>query len=532
MSTAFIFPQREPTSSSMHSLSALHPEGATDLEAGISSQPDADIEEVISSQSRSDIEKVIELLHAIPSAKVLAELAAIDPNTLPMASRIDYLTAIERQESWIQALMHRAIVAVAGRESTESDDPIYGIDEAEREDVSTALRVSPGSAQIKIDIARALTNHLPNTCSALAVGEISAAHANAIAREAVSALNKGLPESVIFEIENRAIAYSEFHTPAQVGNLVRKVIATSTPAEFEESVADAREMRRVSCFNDVDGMSTIVALLPAHEAQVVMNAIESFIIRARKYCAQCESEGKLAPDTSIRNFTENASAPLGSASLGSASLGSVSLGSSDASIADTIIECNHVGGDQRSKDMKRADALATIASQFLSSTLDDVTPHRRPLTVNVTIDLPTLMGLAENPGDLAGYGPIPASVAREIAADARWKRFITDPITGNLLDFGREHYEPPQALKDFLIARDRTCRFPGCSRSATLSDLDHAKSWDSGGETSTENLGALCRRHHKLKTHHGWKVESFADGSCLWKSPAGKEFFTPARSMN
>ena len=477
-----------------------------------------------SDDSTLNTQKVVELLHAVPSARVLAQLAAIDPNTLPMASRIDYLTAIERQESWIQALMHRAIVAVAGRESTESDDPIYGIDEAEREDVSTALRVSPGSAQIKIDVARALTNHLPNTCSALAVGEISAAHANAIAREAVSALNKGLPESVIFEIENRAIAYSEFHTPAQVGNLVRKVIATSTPAEFEETVADAREMRRVSCFNDVDGMSTIVALLPAHEAQVVMNAIESFILRARKYCSQCKNEG-------------NTSAPLGSAPHGSAPLGSApqsyaSLNSIDSSIADTIIECNHVGGDQRSKDMKRADALAAIASQFLSSTLDDVTPHRRPLTVNVTIDLPTLMGLAENPGDLAGYGPIPASVAREIAADARWKRFITDPITGNLLDFGREHYEPPQALRDFLIARDRTCRFPGCSRSATLSDLDHATSWDSGGETSTENLGALCRRHHKLKTHHGWKVESFADGSCLWKSPAGKEFFTPARSVN
>jgi hypothetical protein len=194
--------------------------------------------------------------------------------------------------------------------------------------------------------------------------------------------------------------------------------------------------------------------------------------------------------------------------------------------------CLHSGSDNRSKDMKRADALAAIASQFLESTLDEVTPHRRPLTVNVTIDLPTLMGLAENPGELAGYGPIPASLAREIAADGRWKRFITEPITGNLLDFGREHYEPPQALKDFLIARDRTCRFPGCRRSAILSDLDHAQSWESGGATSSENLGALCRRHHKLKTHHGWKVESYADGSCLWRSPAGKEFFTPARAVN
>jgi hypothetical protein len=150
----------------------------------------------------------------------------------------------------------------------------------------------------------------------------------------------------------------------------------------------------------------------------------------------------------------------------------------------------------------------------------------------VTIDLPTLLGLAENPGQLAGYGPIPASVARELASDAHWKRFITEPQTGHLLDFGRESYEPPQHLKDFLIARDRTCRFPGCRRSALLSDLDHAESWESGGSTSPDNIGALCRRHHRLKTHDGWSIESFADGSCKWKSPLGKEFFTPARPVN
>lgn len=450
-------------------------------------------------------ERVAELLHAIPGAGVLAQLAAIDPADLPRASRIDYLTAIERQESWIQALMHRAVIAVAGRESAPGDDPIYKLDDSEREDVSTALRISPSGAQIKIDLARALTNHLPNTCSALAVGEISAAHANAIARETVSALHRGIPESVIFEIEHRAISYAEFHTPSQVGNLVRKVIAERNPEEFEDSVASAREMRRVTCFDEPDGMSTIIALLPAHEAKVVMNAIEAFIRRGDRTCSQCIEEIKSRTLQEQEAFNSQ---------------------------QDDEVKCLHADSDNRSKDMKRADALSAIASAYLSSTLEDVTPHRRPLTVNVTIDLPTLMGLKENPGQLAGYGPIPASVAREIASDARWKRFITEPITGNLLDFGREHYEPPQALKDFLIARDRTCRFPGCRRSASLSDLDHAQSWEAGGSTSSDNLGALCRRHHKLKTHYGWKVESFADGSCIWLSPAGKEFFTPARSAH
>jgi hypothetical protein len=45
-------------------------------------------------------------------------------------------------------------------------------------------------------------------------------------------------------------------------------------------------------------------------------------------------------------------------------------------------------------------------------------------------------------------------------------------------------------------------------------------------------LGALCRRHHRLKTHNGWKVVSHTDGSCTWTSPLGKEFFTPARSIH
>jgi hypothetical protein len=389
---------------------------------------------------------------------------------------------LERQTSWLQALMQRAIVAVAGDQASESNgsDPFFGVDEAEREDVSTALRLAPTTAQSRIDVARTLVNYLPNTCSALATGEISPAHATVIAKETASAIRDGLPESAIFEIEQRALAHAEFHTPGQVANQVRTSIARIDPETFETVVSRAQDTRRVSCYTESDGISTIVAILPAADAQIVMNSIESFIRRAQS-----------------ADVTNSASP-----------------------------------SDSRSADMKRADALTAIASAYLSSSAEIVTPHRRPISVNVTIDLPTLLGLAENPGQLAGYGAIPASVARELAADGKWKRFITDPQTGNLLDYGRQSYEPPQALIDFLIARDRTCRFPGCRRSAALSDLDHAQSWESGGETSPENLGALCRRHHRLKTHNGWKVVSHEDGSCTWTSPLGKEFFTPARSIH
>ena len=433
---------------------------------------------------------VSDLLTAIPSAAVLEGLSAIDPYSLTPALRIDFLAALERQDGWLFALKQRAITAVAGAQASLGEGPLFGVDEAEREDVSTALRLAPSTAQMRIDIARNLVNNLPNTCSALALGEISSAHATVIARETASAIHDGMSESVIFDIEARAIAFAEFHTPGQVANHVRSAVAKYSPEEFEETVSKATSMRRVSCYNDPDGMSTVVAILPAADAQIVMNSIEAFILRADQIS---QTEGKK------RVFSKDSTA------------------AKDQTLT---------------KDMKRADALSSICAQFLSQLDDVVAPHRRPLTINVTVDLPTLLGLAENPGQLAGYGPIPAAVARELASDGRWKRFITEPQTGNLLDFGRESYEPPQQLKDFLIARDRTCRFPGCRRSALLSDLDHAESWESGGRTSAENIGALCRRHHRLKTHDGWTIESFADGSCTWRSPLGKEFFTPARSAN
>jgi hypothetical protein len=416
---------------------------------------------------------VAELLHAIPGATTMARLSEIDPHRLSASDRIDYLTALDRQDGWLYALRQRAIAAVAGLQPSEGGGPLSGVDESEREDISTALRLAPATAQSRIDIARTLVNNLPSTCSALATGEISSAHATVIARETAAAIRDGAPQSLIYQIEQSAIAYAEFHTPGQLANRVRNEIAKSAPEEFEETTSRATALRRVTCYNEADGMSTVVAILPAADAQIVMKSIEAFVLR--------QDQGER------QNLTS---------------------------------------------DQKRADALSAICSHFLSEISETVTPQRRPLTVNVTIDLPTLLGLAENPGQLAGYGPIPASVARELASDAQWKRFITEPQTGNLLDFGRESYEPPQRLKDFLIARDRTCRFPGCRRSALLSDLDHAESWESGGSTSPDNLGALCRRHHRLKTHDGWKIESFSDGSCTWISPLGKQFFTPARPIN
>ena len=57
------------------------------------------------------------------------------------------------------------------------------------------------------------------------------------------------------------------------------------------------------------------------------------------------------------------------------------------------------------------------------------------MLVQVTMPATMLMGLTEHGAELAGYGPIPAHVARELAADGTWRRLLTDPATGHLLDY-------------------------------------------------------------------------------------------------
>jgi hypothetical protein len=433
-------------------------------------------------------EQVIELLHQPGGYEALGHLLTINPEKLTPAGRIDYLAAMERQNSWLTSLIQQATLAIAGIAPSESENIWEGVDESEREDVATALRLSANTTQSRIDVARVLTNHLPATCQALASGDISPSHATLIARETSEAIKRGIPTEDLIHIENKALAHAEFHTPAQVGRKIRTLIAQFATESFEETVAIARDTRNVRMYPESDGMATVLALLPAEDAQTVMLAIDSLI---EKEATRSNSDA----------FVDTRS-------------------KSDALV------------DARSMDMKRADALTVICGDLLARISEDHQPHRRPVTINITMDLPTALGLAENPAQLAGYGPIPASIARTLSADGKWRRFITDPVTGNLLDYGRETYVPPQPLVDFLTARDRICRFPGCSQPARVTDIDHAIPWEEGGHTSPENLGLLCRRHHRMKTHNGWQLSSNDDGSCTWTSPHGKEIFVPARPIH
>jgi hypothetical protein len=133
--------------------------------------------------------------------------------------------------------------------------------------------------------------------------------------------------------------------------------------------------------------------------------------------------------------------------------------------------------------------------------------------VNVTVGLGMLLGENDQPGELDGYGAIPASMARRIAADpsGTWRRLITDPA-GRLLDYGTCTYRPPADLARHVRARDRTCVVPSGGRHATHCELDHEVPFPGGG-TNARNLRPLCKRHHLMKHHSRWRITRLPDGS-------------------
>jgi hypothetical protein len=150
----------------------------------------------------------------------------------------------------------------------------------------------------------------------------------------------------------------------------------------------------------------------------------------------------------------------------------------------------------------------------------------KPL-IEIVIPYTTLIGADDQPADLVGHGPIPACLARETAADGIWRRLVTDPLSGTLLDHGRTTYHPPTGLADHIRARDLHCRFNGCRKQATDAEIDHITAWSDGGTTSEPNLAAYCTHHHRLKTHaDGWRVHAHPDGSLRWTTPTGHRHTT------
>ncbi|HJQ02652.1 MAG TPA: DUF222 domain-containing protein [Jatrophihabitans sp.] len=191
----------------------------------------------------------------------------------------------------------------------------------------------------------------------------------------------------------------------------------------------------------------------------------------------------------------------------------------------TAAACLLPATDPRTMDQKRADLLVDAV---LSGLPDEALPRmqgRRP-AIQVVVSADTLLNLNDQPAHLTGYGAITAATARRLAADqsGTWRRLLTDPDTGQLLDIGERSYRPAQRLRDYVHARDDTCAFPTCNQPGYRCEYDHITPFSHGGTTTRRNGALACRRHNNSKNNTGWSYRLNEDGSFTWTSTTRRNY--------
>jgi hypothetical protein len=182
--------------------------------------------------------------------------------------------------------------------------------------------------------------------------------------------------------------------------------------------------------------------------------------------------------------------------------------------------------DPRSLDQQRADLLVDAVLSGLPVDGLPMLQGRRP-AIQVVVSADTLLNLDDQPAQLTGYGPITAQTARRLAADesGTWRRLLTDPDTGALLDIGEHRYRPAQRLRDFVSVRDDVCAFPTCNQPGYRCEYEHIRPFTEGGSTGRRNGALACRRHNLCKQKDtGWSYRPNRDGSFTWTSSTGHRY--------
>jgi hypothetical protein len=179
-------------------------------------------------------------------------------------------------------------------------------------------------------------------------------------------------------------------------------------------------------------------------------------------------------------------------------------------------------GEDRTIDQLRADVYLDL----LCGTNQHTTSRG---VVDLRVDLDTLTELNDHPGDLAGYGPVIADIARKVAereTKAEWRYTITNPDTRQVAATGITRRRPTATQRRNVEARNPTCVFPGCRMPAIGSDLDHRTRWADRGATTQANLGPLCRHDHCIRHQHGWTYRPLPNGDHQWTSRLGHTYTT------
>jgi hypothetical protein len=348
-----------------------------------------------------------------------------------------------------------------------------------------------GAAREKVRVAHALKD-LPKIAAAMARGQLSYSKVRALTRVA----GEGT--------EDYFLSIALHGTAHHVETLVRHYRRAK---QAEELSREARQRANRSLWyrTDDDGSIVLKGRLPALAGAMLLKALDAAMEKSIDW--EASPEQSVAAETS-------AGVALGRVTLDE------EVQDEEASDEDTLDEVELIEPPP-TRHARRADALALLAESFLQQGIPRLSTADRYQVV-VHVDAETLRENAAGRCEIEQGPSLPAESARRLSCDASLVTIVENE-QGEPLDVGRKTRSIPPAIRRALNARDRGCRFPGCTHQRYV-DAHHIRHWAQGGETKVSNLVTLCRFHHRLMHEGGIVIQRLPDGTLNFNRPDGQAF--------
>jgi hypothetical protein len=459
-----------------------------------------------------------------PGPELFSLLAAVDRRSLSETDRVRLARARNRLASHVQGELVADLYAVTWGEAPDEEAPGRHPDASRypwaEVEVAFALTWTRTAAALRLEQARQLLEDLPRVWKALRAGELDVPKVLLICELASWLEDSATARAVVDRVLDRAAGL----TTGQLRARLRRLVLAVDPDAARRRCATAVATRRVEVLDNHDSTGELWGRsLPPQDAAAAWERLTA-IARAAKSAGDVRSIDQLRADALL-----------------------------DLLVGEGVAVGDPVGCHEAGLAPPVAPGSATDGQASGSGAM----PAPRRGVVELQVPLTTLLDLTQLPGDLNGFGPVVADIARQVAAqhhDGTWRFSVYNEI-GHLLchgttaarpaigDVGRGDVgrgdggrgdpvrntagrRPTAEVAALVRARNRTCVAPGCRQPSRTCDLDHTVDWARGGASDADNLGPQCRLHHRFKHGSGAHVTQIDPGVFVWWTPRGLQYLT------
>lgn len=263
--------------------------------------------------------------------------------------------------------------------------------------------------------------------------------------------------------------------------ILRDLVAQFDPDALTKKADEEERQRDVTIREDEPGMSALQAALPILDAEAIMASVNALAERWARHPSETRKVNERRADALVQLVTGMDKNPPG-----------FDPGGDGANAQPKIVVQPRVTLLAGSRTLPEAQRIWTASTSTMRAKLDAF------LQQCATAQIDTM------PIDSPECDLDPANLIKAITE-------ISQRIEAETT------YEPSAAVRRAVIERDGTCRHPGCMVPAERCDIDHVIPFNhdnplAGGLTREDNLQALCRRHHRQKTHGSFGYKMHSDG--------------------